>query len=145
MRVEPVNSPRSEMQNGKEEHHQVVMSLTQSEWKVSSLAFESFRVPPWSSSSVLNHRSLPPVFEFRRGHIWRLFHLWLCFITFRGRSAHLAYHVHKSGRKTSIIALQSFINHAFIPVLLVLWDVFSWVLTPLQYISWIINSSLRDD
>ncbi|KAK2163697.1 hypothetical protein LSH36_75g10006 [Paralvinella palmiformis] len=67
--IEPVNSPRSEMQNGKEEHHQVVMSLTQSEWKVSSLAFESFRVPPWSSSSVLNHRSLPPVFEFRRGHI----------------------------------------------------------------------------
>ena len=25
--------------------------------------------PPWSSGSVLNHRSLPPVFESRRGHI----------------------------------------------------------------------------
>ena len=32
-----------------------------------------------------------------------LFHLWRRFITFGGRSAHLAYHVHKSGRKTSII------------------------------------------
>jgi len=34
-------------------------------------------VPPWSNSSVLDHRSLPTVFESRRGHIWRLFHyLW---------------------------------------------------------------------
>jgi len=40
------------------------------------------------------------------GHIWRLFRLWLRLITFGSRSAHLAYHVHKSGRKTSII-----INH----------------------------------
>ena len=57
---------------------------------------------PWSSGSVLDHRSLPPVFESRRGDIWRLFHLWLRFVTFGSRSAHLAYHVHKSGRKTSI-------------------------------------------
>ena len=28
-----------------------------------------------------------------------------CFITFGGRSVHLAYHVHKSGRKTSIIII----------------------------------------
>jgi len=55
------------------------------------------RAPPWSSSSVLDHRSLRG-----RGHIWRLFHLWLRFITFGGRSAHLVYHVHKSGRKTAI-------------------------------------------
>jgi len=34
-----------------------------------------------------------------------LFHLWLLFITFGGRSAYLAYHVHKSGRKTSIIII----------------------------------------
>ena len=59
--------------------------------------------PPWSSGSVLHHRSLPPVFESRRGHIWRLFRLSLRLITFGGRSAHLAYLVHKSGRKTSII------------------------------------------
>ena len=39
---------------------------------------------------------LPPVFESRCGHIWRLFHLWLGFITFAGHSAHLAYIVHKS-------------------------------------------------
>jgi len=62
-------------------------------------------VPPWSNNSLLDHRSLPPVFESRHGHIWRVFHLWACFITFEGRSAHLAYHVHKSGRKTSIIVI----------------------------------------
>ena len=55
----------------------------------------SHRVPPWCSGSVLDHRSLLPVFESRRGYIWRLFHLWLRFITFGGRSAHLVYHVHK--------------------------------------------------
>ena len=59
--------------------------------------------PPWSSGSVLAHRSLPPVFESRRGHIWRLFCLSLRLITFGSRSAHLAYIVHKSGHKTSII------------------------------------------
>ena len=59
--------------------------------------------PPWSSCSVLDHISLAPVFESRRGHIWRSFHLWLRYITFGGRSAHLAYHVHKSGCRTPII------------------------------------------
>jgi len=28
-----------------------------------------FGAPPWSSGSVLDPRSLPPVFESRRGHI----------------------------------------------------------------------------
>jgi len=50
---------------------------------------------------VLDHRSLPPVFESRRGHIWRLFRL----ITFGGLSAHLAYLVRRSGLKTSIIII----------------------------------------
>jgi len=63
----------------------------------------SMRAPPWSSGSVLDHRSLPLVFESQRGHISRLFHLWLRFITYEGRSAHLVYHVHKSGCKTPII------------------------------------------
>ena len=63
------------------------------------------RAPPWSSGSVLDYRSLPTVFESRRGHIWRLFHLWLRFITFGGRSVHLAHHVHKRGRKTPIIII----------------------------------------
>ena len=36
---------------------------------------------------ALDHRSLPPEFESRRGHIWS--------ITFGGRSAHLTYHVQK--------------------------------------------------
>ena len=61
------------------------------------------RAPPWSNGSVLDHRSLPPVFESRRGHIWRLFRLSLRLNIFGSRSAHLAYLVHKSGRKTSII------------------------------------------
>ena len=53
--------------------------------------------------SSLDNRSLPPEFESRRGHMWRMFHLWLLFIILGGRSAHLTYYVHKSGRKTSII------------------------------------------
>ena len=47
-------------------------------------------MPPWSNGSVLDHRSLPPVFESRRGQNWRLFHLWIRFITLGNRSAHLA-------------------------------------------------------
>jgi len=58
--------------------------------------------PLWSKDSVLDHRSLPSVFESRRGHIWWVFHLWLRFITFGSRSVYLAYHVHKSGRKSSM-------------------------------------------
>ena len=38
---------------------------------------------------------------------WRVFHRWLRFITFGGRSAHLAYHVHWSARKTSIVICNS--------------------------------------
>ena len=60
------------------------------------------------TGSVLDHRSPTPEFEHRHGHIWWVFHLWLRFIIFGGRSAHLANHVHKSGRKTSIIII---INH----------------------------------
>ena len=38
--------------------------------------------------------------------VWgRVFHFSLRFITFGSRSAHLAYHVHKSGPKTSIIII----------------------------------------
>jgi len=33
---------------------------------------------------LVMHRSLSPEFESRREHIWRLFHLWLRFITFGG-------------------------------------------------------------
>ena len=65
--------------------------------------------PPWSSGSVLDRRSLPPVFESRREHIWRVFHLWLRLITFGGRSAHLAYRVavkHQSS-SSSIITLRT--------------------------------------
>ena len=57
------------------------------------------------TGSALDHRSLPPAFESRRGHIWRVFHLRLRFVTVGGRSAHLAYRVTESGRKTSIIII----------------------------------------
>ena len=69
--------------------------------------------------SVLDHRSLPPEFESQRGHIWRLFHLRLRFITFGGRSVHLAYLVHKSGRKTSIIIIT---NNNLVCVVLIIFS-----------------------
>ena len=56
--------------------------------------------------SALDHISLPPEFEPRLGHNWRMFHLWLRFITFEDRFAHLAYLVHKCGRETSITILR---------------------------------------
>ena len=34
-----------------------------------SVYYERIRAPPWSNCNVLNHRSLPPEFEFRRGNI----------------------------------------------------------------------------
>ena len=54
------------------------------------------------TGSALDHRSLSRKFESRGGHIWRMLHR---FITSSSLSAHLAYHVHKSGRnnQTSII------------------------------------------
>ena len=52
--------------------------------------------------SALDHRSLSLELEFRLGHIWRVFYLWLPFITFGGPSAHLAYHMHTGVCKTSI-------------------------------------------
>ena len=65
------------------------------------------------TGSALDHRSLPSEFEYRRGHSWMVFHLRLLFITFGGRSAHLAcYNVHKSGRKRSnIIIIMSIIHN----------------------------------
>ena len=57
------------------------------------------------TGSTLDHRSLPNGFESQHGHIWRVFHLWLHFITVGGHSVHLAHHVHKSGHKTSIIII----------------------------------------
>ena len=51
------------------------------------------------TGSTLDHRSLPPEFASRCGHIWRVFQLWLVC------SVHLAYHVPKYGRKMSIIIL----------------------------------------
>ena len=51
------------------------------------------------TGNALDHRSLPSWFKY--WHIWRVFHLLLRFINL----GHLAYHVHKSGCKTSIIVV----------------------------------------
>jgi len=49
----------------------------------------------------LGHRSIAPGFKPRLGYVRRVFHLSLHLITFGGHSSHLAYLVHKSGRKTA--------------------------------------------
>ena len=103
-------------------YNELSKSLKKCWWNViQSFSLPISGAPPWSSSSVLDlvcsaldHRSLPPVFESRHDDIWRLFHLWLCFITFAGHSAHLADHVHKSSHKTTIIISPS-ILHRRIP------------------------------
>jgi len=53
--------------------------------------------------SALDNRSRSPEFESRRGHTWRVFHLWLRFIIFGGRLPHLAYRLRKTGYKLLII------------------------------------------
>ena len=54
------------------------------------------------TGSALDHRLLPSQFEPRRGH---------SFIAFGGPSAHLAYHVHRSGHETSIIIIIAHYSH----------------------------------
>ena len=53
------------------------------------------------TGSAISHRSIAPRFKPRPGYVRRVFHLTLRLITFGGRSAHLAYAVHKSGRKAA--------------------------------------------
>ena len=85
----------------KSDWHKLLFKVTTIQWG----PVYGSGAPPWCSGSVLDYISLPPVFESLRGHMWRVFHLWLRFITFGGRSAHLAYLVHKSGRNTPIIII----------------------------------------
>ena len=78
----------------------------------SRLITSYIRASLWSSGSVLGHRLLPPIFESRCEHTWRLFHLYLRFITFGGGSAHVACYVHKTGCKISIIiSITSYDHH----------------------------------
>ena len=56
--------------------------------------------------SPLDHRSLSSEFESRRWHIRRMFHLF----DFGGRSAYLAYHVHKSKVRGGIKHLLSYLG-----------------------------------
>ena len=99
--------------------------------------------PPWSSGSVLDYRSLPPVFKSQRGHILRLFCLSLRLITFGGRSPHLAYLVHKSGRKTSIIIIVSNTNINFICIIIIILITVKVVLAPIVVV-FVINKSETD-
>jgi len=71
----------------------------------------SFGLLPWSSSSVLDHGSLPPMFKSRPGHIEGCFIFDFASLTFGGRSAHLTYHVHKSGPKTPVIIITLKVSH----------------------------------
>ena len=43
--------------------------LSQSKDRSGEFIYLRAGVPPWSSGSVLDHSSLPPVFESQRGHI----------------------------------------------------------------------------
>ena len=52
---------------------------------------------------VVGHISIAPGFKPQLGYVRRMFHISLRLITLGGRSALLAYLVHKSGRKTSTI------------------------------------------
>jgi len=71
-----------------------------------SMYVRTYIIPPNLYSKRIGPQiTIPPKFEPRRGHIWRMFHIWLHFITFGGRSADLTYHVHKSGLKTLIIIM----------------------------------------
>ena len=64
------------------------------------LACGSIKTHNYCLYSLLGLIGRAPEFKSRCGHSWREFHLWLCFITFGGRSANSAYHANKSGCKT---------------------------------------------
>jgi len=86
----------------------IVITLIASSVQIPGLLIISLRHCRFHDNSILSsldHGSLPPEFESRRGHVWTLFRHLLIFITFGGRSAHLAYLVHKRGRKTWIIII----------------------------------------
>jgi len=61
------------------------------DYKVSNGRLRGLAVAGWTTYHY--HLCLNPGMGISEG----------CFITFGGRSAHLAYHVHKSGHKTSIV------------------------------------------
>ena len=96
----------------------------------------------WSSGSLLDYKPLPAMFESRHGHIWGLFHLRFHFITFGGNSAHLAYLVHKSGRKTSIN------HHHHHPEMCGMWkidQIWSLLWTPIMTFSFVDSNFLGHD
>ena len=68
---------------------------------------------PIHTSSAGGHRSIAPGFKLRPGYVRRLFHLSLRLITFGGRSAHLAYHVDNSDRKTATVTFTTDLSSKF--------------------------------
>jgi len=79
------------------------------EWRFTYIGYVPFHAkcgaPPWSSWQRIGPQITTTWVRISAWPIWRVFHLWVRFITFGGRSAHLADHVHKSGRKTLIIII----------------------------------------
>ena len=53
------------------------------------------------TGSAVGHISIAPGFKPWPGYVRRVFNLSPCLITVGGRSAHLGYIMHKSGRKTA--------------------------------------------
>ena len=97
--------------------HKYTTLLNKDDGKIEKLFHHCIIIPIWFiqmcllwclcglNGSLLEHTSLPPEFESRHWHNWGVFHIWPCFITFGGCLAHLAYHVHKSGHKTSVTTI----------------------------------------
>ena len=65
------------------------------------------------TGSAVGRISIAPGFKPRLGYFRRVFHLSLRLITFGGRSAHLAYLVQKSGRKTTTFIHRHTHTHIF--------------------------------
>jgi len=87
-----------------------------------SVIVNSINVPGYSVADIGNsvgHRSITPRFKPRPGYIRGGGYLSLRLNTFIGRSGHLAYPVHKSGRETSIFTLYA-IAHTSINIVLIL-------------------------
>ena len=115
------------------ENHQMCMEESESRASAFMLGRETMRHPSDITNLGIEPRSYIFSANFSTDSatlllimrvIWRMFHLWLRFITFRCRSTHLAYHVHKSGRKTSFIII--IINIMRGKLLFNVFKIFKW-------------------
>jgi len=70
------------------------------------------------TGSAVGYRSIVPGLKPRSSYVRRVFHLSLRSITSGGRSAHLAYPVHKSGRKTATFYIYMYLHNHTLTALL---------------------------